>query len=81
MKEKGLRMLLRVETREMFLKFSRFDFCFHSSRDDVNKVIPTKGWNNISTKLILRWQIFTGFHRKHWHLYPSSRNAGYIRKD
>jgi hypothetical protein len=31
----------------------------------MNKVIPTKVWNNISTKLILRWQTFTEFHRKH----------------
>jgi hypothetical protein len=31
----------------------------------VNKVIPAKVWNNISTNLILRWQIFTEFHGKH----------------
>jgi hypothetical protein len=68
MKEKRLEDVV-VETREMFLKFSRFDFCFHSSGDKVNKVIPTKVWNNISAKLILRCQIFTEFHCKHGDRY------------
>jgi hypothetical protein len=39
-------MLLRVETREMFLKISSFDFCFHSSGEEVNNVITAKDWNN-----------------------------------